>query len=118
MTPNPKPAGPIVTAPGRWSRLYLLPLLLLALGAVGGRVGGWLWGARIAGRLAVKGPLGSIGWLDFTGNFFAPIFSSGDNLALGGGLAGLVLSLLLAARWSRKAGGGGGKEGPDAPAAE
>ena len=86
-------------------RLLFLPPAMMAVGMVAGRLIGWLAGPAISVGLA-RSPKDLADTAAFAANFFAPLLSSGDNMALLLGLAGLLLSMPVAARALRRSGPG------------
>lgn len=82
-------------------RPLFLPLGLLAAGAGAGRLIGGLAGPSIFAALR-RDPNDLADTVAFASNFLAPLLSSGDNLALLLGLAGLLVSLPVAARLSKR----------------
>jgi len=83
-------------------RLLLLPPALMAAGMVIGRLIGWLLGPSISAGLA-RDPKNLADTAAFASNFFAPLLSSGDNMAMLLGTAGLLLSMPAAA-WALRRG--------------
>lgn len=85
-------------------RLLLLPPALMATGMILGRLIGYFVGPAIASGLA-RNPKTLDDTAAFAANFFAPLLSSGDNMALLLGGLGLVLSMPVAARALRRSTG-------------
>jgi len=83
-----------------------IPLALMAAGMVTGRLIGYIYGPAIFAGLH-RDPKDLADTAAFAANFFAPLLSSGDNLALVLGLAGLLLSMPVASRLARRSAGRG-----------